>query len=405
MRNRTITTLMAALPLALALDAAAGPIDDLIAGTKVDLDLRYRLESVDQDGFTEDALASTLRARLGATSGSHAGFSLRADFEVIGTVGSDDYNSTANGKVQYPTVADPTGSELNQAFVQWQEGDWQVRYGRQRFVLDNQRFVGNVGFRQNEQTFDGATAVWALGKGALTGAWIENANRIFGEDHPVPTSANTPLEAAILHYGLPLAGGRLSAYAHFFEYEVQPLNSHQNLGVRFAGEAAGLIGAGKVRYAFEYAMQDRYADGAATIDQDYALAEVGYADELFEGWTIGGRLGQETLGGDGTRGFQTPFATLHAFNGWADRFLTTPTSGLVDLYAKADCKHGAWSGVVAVHDFTADTTGADLGQEFDLGVTYAYDARTTLKFEYAEYAAEGFGADTRIVWLTAEYRY
>lgn len=404
MRNR-LHPLAVATALALAAGAAAGPIDDLIDGTKVSLDLRYRLESVEQDGFAEDALASTLRARFGATSGTHAGFSLAADFEVIGTVGSDDYNSTANGKTQYPTVADPTGSELNQAFVQWKQGDWQLRYGRQRFVLDNQRFVGNVGFRQNEQTFDGMTAVWTLGKGALTGAWIENANRVFGEDHPVPTSANTPLEAAVLHYGLPLAGGRLSAYAHFFEYEAQPLNSHQNLGLRYAGEATGLVGSGKLRWALEYAQQDAYKDGAATIDQDYSLAEVGYVDEFFDGWALGGRVGQETLGGDGARGFQTPFATLHAFNGWADRFLTTPTSGLVDLYVKGDAKHGKWGALVAVHDFSADTTGVDLGQEVDLAVSYAHDARTTFRFEYAEYAAEGFSVDTTIFWLTAEYRY
>jgi hypothetical protein len=399
MRTR-LPALAATASLVLAAGAAAGPIDDLIAGAKVNLDLRYRLESVQQDGFTEDALASTLRARFGAASGSYEGFSLYADFEVIGTVGADDYNSSANGLTQFPTIADPTGSELNQAFLQWKEGDWQVRYGRQRFTLDNHRFIGNVGFRQNEQTFDALSGVWTLGKGALTGAWIENANRIFGEDHPNPLSANTPLEAAVLHYGAPLAGGRLSAYAHFFEFEAQPASSHQNLGLRFAGEADGVIGGGTLRYAVEYAMQDAYADGAATIDQDYALAEVGY---LADG--LGFRVGLESLGGDGTRGFQTPFATLHAFNGWADRFLTTPADGLVDLYFKGDWKQGPWTAVFAAHDFSADATDADYGREFDLGVHYAYDARTTLKLEFADYTAETFAADTRIFWLTAEFKY
>ena len=32
---------------------------------------------------------------------------------------------------------------------------------------------------------------------------------------------------------------------------------------------------------------------------------------------------------------QTPLATLHAFNGWADMFLTTPANGLQDLYFRA----------------------------------------------------------------------
>lgn len=398
--RQPLTTLAAAVALALASTAAAGPIDDLIAGTKVNLDLRYRLESVEQDGFADDALASTLRARLGAQSGAYQGFSVYADFEVIGTVGANDYNSTANGLTQYPTIADPTGSEFNQGYLQWKDADWQVRYGRQRFTLDNHRFIGNVGFRQNEQTFDAFTAVVKLGAGTVTGAWLENANRIFGEDHPNPLSANTPLEAAVLHYGLPLGGGKLSAYAHFFEFEAQPLNSHQNLGVRWAGDAEGLIGSGKVRYAFEYAMQDSYKDGAATIDQDYSLAEVGYGLDA-----LGFRVGLETLGGDGTRGFQTPFATLHAFNGWADRFLTTPVNGLVDMYFKGDWKQGAWSAVFAAHDFSGDANDANYGREFDLGAYYALDARTTLKLEYADYDAETFGADVRIVWLTAEFKY
>jgi hypothetical protein len=402
---RPLPLATALLPLLVATTAAAGPIDDLVAGTKVSLDLRYRLETVSQDGFAEDAIASTLRARLGATSGSHRGVSLYADFEVIGTVGPDDYNSTTNGLTQFPQVSDPTGSELNQAYLQWKEGDWQVRYGRQRFVLDNHRFIGNVGFRQNEQTFDGLTGATKLGEGTITGAWLENANRIFGEANPNPLLANTPLEAAVLHYGLPLWGGKLSAYAHFFEYEQLPLSSHQNLGVRFAGEAAGLIGEGKLRYAFEFAQQDSYADGAATIDQDYLLAEAGYVDDFFDGKTIGVRFGLETLGGDGVRGFQTPFATLHAFNGWADRFLTTPVNGLVDAYAKADCKHGAWTALIALHDFSADATSTQYGQEFDLGVHYAHDARTTLKLEYADYSAESFATDTRILWLSAEYKY
>jgi len=395
----SIRTASLTLCAALAATASAGTVDDLVAGAKLSLDLRYRIEAVDQVGFAEQALASTLRARLGGSSGSAGGFSLHGDFEVIGAVGVDDYNSTANGLTQFPVIADPTGSELNQAFLQWKGAAGQLRYGRQRFVLDNHRFIGNVGFRQNEQTFDATTAALKLGRATLTGAWIWNADRIFGEDHPNPLSANTPLQAPVLHLGLPLGKGKLSLYAHAFEFEAQPANSHSNVGLRWANDPAGAGADRGLRYAFEFAQQDAYADGAATIDQDYALAELGWGGQVF-----GVRAGVETLGGDGVRGFQTPFATLHAFNGWADRFLSTPADGLVDAYLTLDLRRGGWSVVLTGHDFSADFVDAKYGRELDLGIFYAASARTTFKFEYADYAAETFATDTRIVWLTAEFK-
>ena len=48
-----------------------------------------------------------------------------------------------------------------------------------------------------------------------------------------------------------------------------------------------------------------------------------------KGWRIGG--GYEVLGADdgaALTSFQTPLATLHKFQGWADKFLTTPPNGI-----------------------------------------------------------------------------
>ncbi len=44
-------------------------------------------------------------------------------------------------------------------------------------------------------------------------------------------------------------------------------------------------------------------------------------------------VGYELLGSDdGVAAFQTPLATLHKFNGFADQFLVTPAGGLQDIY-------------------------------------------------------------------------
>ncbi len=57
--------------------------------------------------------------------------------------------------------------------------------GRQRIALDDQRFVGNVGWRQNEQTFD---AVRVVSKSVPTltvdATYLNQVNRVFGPDSP-----------------------------------------------------------------------------------------------------------------------------------------------------------------------------------------------------------------------------
>ena len=42
--------------------------------------------------------------------------------------------------------------------------------------------------------------------------------------------------------------------------------------------------------------------------------------------------GYEVLGADNGVGFATPLATGHKFQGWADKFLTTPGDGIEDVY-------------------------------------------------------------------------
>ena len=74
--------------------------------------------SVDQDGFAKDAQALTLRTRLGYETPAWRGFKALAEVENVTAIG-DAYNSTTNGKLRYPVVADPEVTELNRAQVSW----------------------------------------------------------------------------------------------------------------------------------------------------------------------------------------------------------------------------------------------------------------------------------------------
>ena len=129
-----------------------------ISQGKILFDARLRLEQVDDDALADDASALTLRTRLGWQSAPLSGWYVLAEIEDVRAL-IEDYNSTANGEVTRPLVADPEGSEWNQAYLGWKDdGGNQFALGRQRLALDNHRFIGNVGWRQNEQTFDALSA-------------------------------------------------------------------------------------------------------------------------------------------------------------------------------------------------------------------------------------------------------
>ena len=123
---------------------------------------------------------------------------------------------------------------------------------------------------------------------------------------------------------------------------------------------------------------------------------------------ITGKIGWEHLGGDGVSGFQTPLATLHAFNGWADKFLVTPANGLDDRYASVSGKFGrgkfegklGWT--VAFHDFNADRGGADYGREWDASLSFPLPAGFSGLVKLADYRSDGFARDTRKLWLQVE---
>jgi hypothetical protein len=388
-------TMMAGMTLTAMLPsvAAAATLEEALSGGKARLDVRYRYEYVDQNNSLKNANASTVRSRLGYGSSDFHGVTAYLEFENITAVGGEDYNSGANGKTSYSVVADPEGTEVNQAYLAWRGlPATQVKYGRQRIILDNQRFVGSVGWRQNEQTFDAFSIVnSSLPDMVATYAHLTNANRITG------TNAEMRSDLLNVSYG-GIAAGKLTGYVYLLDYLKSASQSTQTLGLRFSG-ATALGEASKLLYALEYAQQGDYGKNPASYTLNYSLAEVG---GMVSGIT--GRVGYEVLEGDGTHSVQTPLATLHAFNGWADQFLSTPAKGLQDVYLSVG---GALAGVkllAAYHDFTADKGGDDYGKEWDLQALKKINKIYTLIAKFASYSAGAAAGkvDTNKLWLAGQ---
>lgn len=367
-RNPRAAGTLAVAILAASLSAGmqtALAADEMKSSDKGDFNInfRYRLEMVDQDPFIEDATASTLRARLNYQSPSSNGFSFFGEFDYVAELFADDYNAGGGNtpnRGQYPVIADPDGEDLNQAFIQYKNGGNQFKLGRQRIILDNARFVGNVGWRQNPQTYDALSFSHNTDDGLkFTYAYIDNVNRIFGSDVAAGDHENS---TSILNVSKDIVGaGKLTGYWYDIDNEDAAGLSNTTWGFRFSGSKP--VNENKFGYTFEYASQSDNASNPIAYDADYFRLDLSVgvgAATLYAGFES--LEGNQNVGG---QAFRTPLATLHAFNGWADKFLSTPGAGLEDTFVGIKGKAGTWSWNVLYHDFAAQSGSADFGSEID----------------------------------------
>ena len=258
-----------------------------------------------------DADALTNRMRVGFQTAPLGGTALLAEGVIVDDL-VDDYNSTTNGNTQYPVVADPTDvSAINRfAVINKSLDRTTLTFGRQRMVHDDQRFVGNVGWRQNEQTFDALRAQWAAPKLKLDVSYASQVNRVFGPDSP-QGKWEGDIVLTNVAYTSPI--GTLQFFDYYLDIDGVSAVSTNTFGVKLAGSKP--VGKMTGTYSLAFAQQTEAGVNAADVDADYHLVEGGLTIAKF-----GVGLGQELLGSDGVAGFSTPLATLHAFQGWADKF-------------------------------------------------------------------------------------
>ena len=308
-------TAMAAFAALCASPTALADFADAVRETRPSAEIRYRLEAVDQQGMEKNARASTAKARLSWIVPAAQGFSagLEGDYVFVVPPGSAErFNSTENGRTEYPVVADPTGFDLNQAFLRFRHDDLTVTAGRQRIVHFEQRFVGAVGWRQNEQTYDALRVQSSLGRVELDYSYVTGVNRIFGPGdgaQPGDWKGDSHLFRGTLTVS---DGHSLGAFAYLLDFENDngPPNSTATYGVDYRGAFGPLSVTGSV------ARQTDWARSPLSYNATYYALEA----RLRRG-PMTFAAGYEVLGSDGGRAaFRTPLGTLHKFQGWADKF-------------------------------------------------------------------------------------
>jgi len=423
----------AALGAAVVLGVAGGgsaradsPVAGAFGEAKPIVDLRLRYEGVDQLAAPalRQANAFTLRARLGFETGKAWNTALLVEGEAVAPLYHPQYreDNAVALRTNYPVVADPEDQELNRfQLTNTSLTDTTLTLGRQRIVLDDQRFIGNVAWRQNEQTFDALRVQYRhLRNTVVDLGYITHVNRVYGPDSPQSPYGGDSYYANIA-YQWPF--GKLTGFAYLLGFRpiatipaaLNPARqATSTYGVRYAG--SHVAGVTRLAYTASYATQKERGYNPFKIDNHYWLLEL---NATYKQFTFG--LGDEVLSGylvpgtTTTVGFATPLATLHKFQGWADKFLTTPGNGIDDRYAQVVwLKKGVGpldtlTGTVAWHDYRAERVAGNYGHELNLLVSAKYH-RCVPMIKYASYRAAAttptaVARDTDKLWLQLEYVY
>jgi hypothetical protein len=374
--------LVAAGSLAAAQPATSSIVDAINAGKPI-IEVRSRYEHVDQPNLANDADAFTTRLLIGWQTAEWNRLQAQVVYKVVQHIGAGDFNTTINGRTAFPVVADPDTHELDRAQVTWSPSRaFQATIGRQRILIDDQRFVGDAGWRQDEQTFDAARVDFHVAGLKATYAYLEKANRVFA------TAQDWSSDSHLLNASYALAEPlRLEAFFYALDFKQSPANSTETWGVK----ASGALRAAAVKLAYDatWARQSDYRNNPGRFGLDFwagdATASYGIA-------TL--KATYESLQGDGARGFGTPLATLHAHLGWDDVFLTTPKDGLRNLNLALELRPKAAVGplhgldlIGRAFDFHAERTGQELGREWDISLGAVIAPRLTALIKFAQFDA------------------
>ncbi len=331
--------------------------------TKLFLNGRLRYEYADIEGL-DSADALTLRNRFGFETGNLSGFSLLAEGEHTLDLGGTyaPFPGFNNGR---SIIADPDNLQLNRLQLNFADEVFgKLTIGRQAINLGDQRFIGAVGWRQNDQTFDAASVtIDAVDHLTLTYAYINQINRIFGTRTPAKGLERWDSDSHLINLDTDIIPGcNLTAFAYLLDFSNAPASSSNTYGIDLISTEPIALGGTELGYHLTAAYQTDSTNNPADYDAWYFRAE---GNGKFGPVKIG--LGGELLGSDnGRAAVQTPLGTNHKFNGFADAFLITPAGGLHDYYASIgttcplDINH-----TVILHYFQSDHTGNHLGNEID----------------------------------------
>jgi hypothetical protein len=390
-------------------------------------DFRARYEFRDEETFNASN-ALTVRGRLGLKIGEFNGFSAFIEGEGTHAFVDDFASNPLPGALQSvggrpnegltdpyefgnTFIGDPNNYEINQAFLRYAKHGFSATLGRQRIIRNNAAMVGNVVWRQNEQTFDAIELAYTKDDFAISYAYADRVQRIFGVTAP---NAHPLRDFEGDFHFFDVSGktsiGKVGGYAYLLDIDVS--QSFPTFPVNSIGDTNtfGLFWENNGFYA-EFAYQDGDAPIRPNINGDYD-AVYGHFKYSTKVGGLPVNMGIEYLGD----GFVTPLATVHAFNGFADSFIfnriglpfgNSNYEGLTDFYSDIT-RTGLPGGLVFkgfLHYFMDAELDASYGWEADMVLIKKINENATAIFKAAYFQADEFFNDITQVSLQVDYRF
>ena len=413
--KRINLSLVSAMVLAGAITSSvsAAGLEEIIANPKVNLEIRPRYEYADvKDNGVKAAKAFTVRTALGLSANLFGVEGLGVQLQGMNVANFGWIDKYKPERTGYDIVADPSQSRVTQANISYSTDGFTAIVGRKMVVLDNARFIGNVGWRQMPQTYDLAAVIYnGIENLSLLGAYVNGVNKVLDVKR---VSTNS-----VLLHGSYKVMPELTVTA--YDYMIASYADH--IGLRLTGKV-GLSDDLKLNYTAEYAIQkdatmEEENNGKPDQDAQYYNINVGLN---YAGFIMG--VGYEVLGADDenkpkSNEFYTPLATLHAMNGWADVFLkgTGTGYGVKDLSVKLGYNAGEYGKLIGIyHKFSSDDKSYDYGSEFDIAYKYKIAKGLGLLLKGAFYKGDDKvptstngiiknGLDVTKYWIQLDYKF
>jgi len=342
---------------------------------------RYRFEEYEQASTAAAPIvgvgkASTFRVDLGYRTAPFDGLSFFADLNGVFAVGSDLYRIatlSSQNKVGFPTINDPTGTDLHQLELVWSRAGSPVRFkiGRDELQLNNGRFIGNSLWRQTPQTVDLAQVGLSTGGGLeLAYTYMARVHRTLGRN---ATDGTLSMDSHLATAGWSRSGViSASAYGLWLNYDRPDewIYSTSSLGLRVTGPYP-INADWSVVYTADFARQRNFAHNPNRVSEPYWDYELGVSfrgESALLGWTVlGARSATDIL--------TTPLSP--PFNGWVEKFGPNPA---VAAGAGENIRYASLSGpvpavpglthVLVYYEYYADTTKAHFGSEVDFALEW-----------------------------------
>jgi len=372
------------------------------ADTEIYLDGRLRYEYADMAAKSDDSNVLSVRNRLGIITPEVSGFSLLAELEHTMILSkTSSYSAFPSGSRS--VIADPDNFDLNRLQLTYKLDDTKFVVGRQKITHGGQRFIGAVGWRQNDQTFDAITVSnKSIENLDLAYSYANQVNRIFGTQAPAAPLSRFHGDLHMFradYKGFDI--GALSGFAYLLDFDNAAALSSNTYGLELNGKTEVSALPTDLHYLLTGAIQNDAGNNAAEYEEYYVRAELS-----LKGEKVQAGLGLERMTGDGTRAFQMPMGTNHKFNGFADVYLTTPADGLRDYHAWVGfkCPLGA-KHRASFHHFSSDEGNVYLGYEFDYVAKKTLTENTSVLMKLAHFEGHGTSKDVQRASLQFDYSF